>query len=50
MKRTGVARTSLRKDKKLREKIEAQLAALEKTPDMIGSFFRTPSVAYITDL
>ena len=49
MKRTGVARTPLRKGEKLKDKIEAQLAALKKAPSLIRSFFKAPSVAYITD-
>lgn len=49
MKRTGVARTPLRKGEKLREKVDAQLAGLKRTPALIRSFFEAPSVAYITD-
>ena len=49
VKRTGVARTPLRKGEKLEEKIEAQLAAMKKMPSLIQSFFKAPSVAYITD-
>jgi transposase len=49
MKRTGVARTPLRKGEKLRDKVEAQLEALKRAPAMVRSFFRAPSVAYITD-
>jgi len=49
VKRTGVARTPLRKGETLGDKIGAQLAALKKAPRLIRSFFRTPSVAYITD-
>jgi transposase len=49
MKRTGVARTPLRKGEKLREKIEEQLAAMKRMPRLVRSFFRAPSVAYITD-
>ena len=49
MKRTGVARTPLRKGEKLREKVDAQLASLKRTPALIRSFFEAPSVAYITD-
>ena len=49
MKRTGVARTPLRKGEKLQDKIEAQLAAIRKMPDLVRSFFRAPDVAYITD-
>ena len=50
VKRTGVARKPLRKGEKLREKIDAQLAAIKQAPALVRSFFLTPSVAYITDL
>lgn len=49
VKRTGVARTPLRKGEKLHDKIAAQLAAIKKTPQLVRSFFKAPSVAYITD-
>ncbi len=49
MKRTGVARSPLRRGEKLRDKIEAQLAAIKRMPQLVRSFFQTPSVAYITD-
>ena len=49
VKRTGVARTPLRKGEKLSEKIEMQLAAIKKMPHLVRAFFKTPSVAYITD-
>ena len=49
MKRTGVARTPLRKGERLQDKVEAQLARLKAAPRLIRSFFRAPSVAYITD-
>jgi transposase len=49
MKRTGVARTPLRKGESLREKVEAQLATIKSMPRLLRSFFRAPSVAYITD-
>lgn len=49
MKRTGVARTPLRQGEKLQEKIDAQLAAIKKLPGLVRSFFKAPSVAYITD-
>jgi hypothetical protein len=35
VKRTGVARTPLRKGEKLSEKIEAQLAAIKKMPSLV---------------
>jgi transposase len=50
MKRTGVARAPLRKGEKLAEKIAAQLAEIKRLPELVKSFFRCPSVAYITDL
>lgn len=49
VKSTGVARRPLRKGEKLREKIEQQLAALQRMPALIRSFFQAPSVAYIAD-
>ena len=49
MKRTGVARAPLRKGERLRDKIDAQLAAIKAAPKLIRSFFRAPSVAYVTD-
>lgn len=49
MKRTGVARMPLRKGERLRDKIDAQLAAIKATPKLVRSFFRAPSVAYVTD-
>ena len=49
VKRTGVARTPLRKGEKLGEKIEMQLAAIKKMPGLVRAFFNAPSVAYITD-
>ena len=49
VKRIGTARRPLRKGEKLREKIEQQLATLQKMPHLVRSFFATPSVAYIGD-
>ena len=49
MKRSGVARTPLRKGERLQDKIEAQLASIKQTPPLVRSFFRAPNVAYITD-
>ena len=49
VKRTGTARRPLQKGEKLRDKIEEQLAALKKLPGLVRSFFKAPSVAYITD-
>ena len=49
VKRTGTARRPLRQGEKLREKIDDQLAKLQRTPHLIRSFFKAPSVAYISD-
>jgi transposase len=49
MKRTGVARTPLRRGEKLRDKIEAQLGAIKRMPQLVRSFFNAPSVSYIAD-
>jgi len=49
VKRTGVARSPLRKGEKLSERIATQLAKLKQKPALIRSFFASPSVAYITD-
>jgi transposase len=48
MKRTGMARTPLRRGERLKDKIEAQLAGIKRMPQLIRSFFKAPSVAYIT--
>ena len=49
VKRTGVARTPLRKGENLKDKIEAQLARIKNAPKLVRSFFRAPSVSYIID-
>ncbi len=49
MKRTGVARTPLRKGEKLRQKLDQQLSSIKRTPGLVKAFFKNPSVAYITD-
>jgi transposase len=50
IKRTGVARAPLRLGEKLQEKIAAQLGAIKRMPQLVRSFFKAPSVAYITDV
>ena len=49
VKRTGTARRPLQKGEKLRDKIEGQLANLQQMPHLVRSFFKAPSVAYISD-
>ena len=48
-KRTGNARRPLQKGEKLAERVTAQLADIGRQPALVRSFFRHPSVAYITD-
>lgn len=49
VKRTGAARRPLQKGEKLRDKIQEQLANLQRMPRLVRSFFKAPSVAYIGD-
>ena len=49
VKRTGVARTPLRRGERLRDKIEGLLTKIKQAPRLLRSFFQAPSVAYITD-
>ena len=48
-KRTGVARRPLQKGEKLEERVHDQLQAIADNPKLVRSFFKHPSVAYITD-
>ncbi len=48
-KRTGNARRPLRAGECLEDRIQLQLVDMAAQPDLIRSFFRHPSVAYITD-
>ena len=48
-KRTGNARRSLQKGERLVERINDQLADIGSRPELVRSFFKHPSVAYITD-
>lgn len=49
-KRTGNARRPLQKGEKLEPRIAAQLTEIRDNPKLVRSFFKHPSVAYITDL
>jgi len=49
-KRTGNARRPLQAGEKLEERVNAQLAEIGKNPRLVRSFFKHPSVAYISDL
>ncbi|EQD55159.1 ISXoo2 transposase [mine drainage metagenome] len=48
--RTGNARRPLQKGEKLEPRVAAQLTAIGNNPKLVRSFFKHPSVAYITDL
>jgi transposase len=48
-KRTGNARRPLQAGEKLEERVSAQLAEIGKKPALVRSFFKHPSVAYISD-
>ena len=49
MRSAEVSRAPLWGEDKLQAKIEAQLSAIKRMPQLIRSFFKAPSVAYITD-
>ncbi len=49
-KRTGNARRPLQAGEKLEERVRAQLTEIGTNPALVRSFFKHPSVAYISDL
>ena len=49
-KRTGVARSPLRAGEKLQCRVDAQLENIANDSPLVKSFFRHPSVSYISDL
>lgn len=49
IKRTGTARRPLQAGEHLDERIDVELAAVQRNPKLVRSFFQAPSVAYITD-
>jgi transposase len=49
VKRTGVARNPLRAGEKLEIRIDEQLRKVKEDRRLVRSFFKTPSVAYISD-
>jgi transposase len=48
-KRTGTARRPLQKGEQLEARVTAQLASMQRNKPLIRSFFKHPSVSYITD-
>src|SRR5256885_17100090 len=49
LKRTGTARRPLQKGEKLDQRIAAELLAVQRNRPLVRSFFRAPTVSYITD-
>ena len=49
VKRTGTAKSPLASGESLQDRIEADLQAVQKNHRLVRSFFKAPSVAYITD-
>jgi transposase len=49
MKRTGAARRPLGTRESLQDNIEADLFAIKRSPALVRSFFKAPSVSYITN-
>jgi transposase len=49
-KRTGPARRPLQTGEKLEQRVQIQLAGIGKRPALIRSFFKHPSVAYLSNL
>ena len=49
VKRTGVARRPLMKGEKLPQRVHEQLQEIGNNPKLVRSFFKHPSVAYISD-
>jgi len=48
-KRTGVARSTLRAGERLADRVHEQLSDIASKPKLVRSFFKHPSVSYITD-
>ncbi len=49
VKRTGTAKRPLRAGEHLQQRIEADLRTVQQNPTLVRSFFKAPSVSYITD-
>ena len=49
VKRTGTARSPLQKSEQLQDRNQTELLALQRDRPLVRSFFRAPSVAYISD-
>ena len=49
VKRTGTAKRPLNAGEVLQDRIEVDLQAVQDNPALVRSFFKAPSLAYITD-
>jgi len=49
MKRTGTVKRPLAAKESLQDRIEADLFKIQKSPNLVRSFFRAPDVSYISD-
>jgi len=49
LKRQGVSKTPLRKGESLHTRVHSDLTAIKAKPQLVRSFFRAPSVAYVRD-
>lgn len=49
LKKQGVSKKPLRKNESLRARVHYDLAQIKRSPALVRSFFRAPSVAYTTD-
>lgn len=49
LREKGTSKRPLLKNESLRERVEADLAAIKALPSLVRSFFRAPTVAYVTD-
>lgn len=49
VKRTGTAKKPLNAGESLQDRIEVDLQAVQDNRALVRSFFKAPSVAYITD-
>jgi hypothetical protein len=49
MKRTGTARSPLKKGDSLHERIDEQLFQIRWNPALVRSFFKAAAVSYISD-
>lgn len=49
LREKGTSKKPLLKNESLRKRVETDLAAIKALPGLVRSFFRAPSVAYVTD-